>query len=166
MDIAAGGIREPVGGKLVLSLLGDFEAEIDKHKIVLATRKAKALTAYLALSDNAQDTRERLVGLLWSESDEERARASLRQAVHDIKLAFDSVQFPGFQINKQTLSLVREHFVCDVEEVLAAVSHEASCIRACSKRSASTRRCLRIWTMSIPHSPYGCWPSVNCSMIA
>lgn len=123
MDIAAGGIREPVGGKLVLRLLGDFAAEIDKHEIALATRKAKALTAYLALSDNAQDTRERLVGLLWSESDEERARASLRQAVHDIKLAFDGVQFPGFQINKQTLSLVRQHFVCDVEEILSAVAN-------------------------------------------
>ena len=122
MDIAAGGIRGPVGGKLVLRLLGDFAAEIGKREIVLATRKAKALTAYLALSDNAQDTRERLVGLLWSESDEERARASLRQAVHDIKLAFDSVQFPGFLIHKQTLSLVREHFVCDVEEILAAVA--------------------------------------------
>ena len=123
MDIAAGGIREPVGGKLVLRLLGDFAAEIGKREIALATRKAKALTAYLALSDNTQDTRERLVGLLWSESDEERARASLRQAVHDIKLAFDGVQFPGFQVNKQTLSLVREHFVCDVEEILAAVAN-------------------------------------------
>jgi len=122
-DVARGGIHEaPASGKLILRLLGDFAAEIDGREISLATRKAKALTAYLALSDNPQDTRERLVGLLWSESDEERARASLRQAVHDIKLAFDSAGFAGFRVDKQTLSLVRERIVCDVDEVLAAAA--------------------------------------------
>src|ERR1700747_3347738 len=55
----------PASGQLIIRLLGDFAAEADGRKISLATRKAKALTAYLALSDNVQDTRERLVGLLW-----------------------------------------------------------------------------------------------------
>ena len=121
--MATGGIHEtPASGQLTLRLLGDFAAEIDGREISLATRKAKALIAYLALSDNAQDTRERLVGLLWSESDEERARASLRQAVHDIKLTFDSAGFAGFRVDKQTLSLVRERRTCDVDEVLAAAA--------------------------------------------
>ena len=121
--MATGGIHEtPGSGQLTLRLLGDFAAEIDGREISLATRKAKALIAYLALSDNAQDTRERLVGLLWSESDEERARASLRQAVHDIKLTFDSAGFAGFRVDKQTLSLVRERRTCDVDEVLAAAA--------------------------------------------
>jgi DNA-binding SARP family transcriptional activator/TolB-like protein len=115
----------PASGQLIIRLLGDFAAEADGRKISLATRKAKALTAYLALSDNVQDTRERLVGLLWSESDEERARASLRQAVHDIKLAFDQVGFSGFSIDKQSLSLVRHQRACDVDEVLAAVAEGA-----------------------------------------
>jgi DNA-binding SARP family transcriptional activator len=121
--VATGGIHEtPASGQLILRLLGDFAAEIDGRQILLATRKAKALTAYLALSDNAQDTRERLVGLLWGESDEEHARASLRQAVHDIKLAFDNAGFAGFRIDKQSLSLVRERRTCDVDEVLAAAA--------------------------------------------
>jgi DNA-binding SARP family transcriptional activator/tetratricopeptide (TPR) repeat protein len=121
--VAKGGITEaPASGQLSLRLLGDFAAEIDGREISLATRKAKALTAYLALSDNAQDTRERLVGLLWSESDEEHARASLRQAVHDIKLTFDNAGFAGFRVDKQTLSVVRERRTCDVDEVLAAAA--------------------------------------------
>ena len=121
--MATGGIHEaPANGHLALRLLGDFAAKIDRREVSLATRKAKALMAYLALSDNAQDTRERLVGLLWSESDEEHARASLRQAVHDIKLAFDSVGFAGFRVDKQTLSLVRERRICDVDEVLVAAA--------------------------------------------
>lgn len=125
-DVARGGTHETrASGQLILRLLGDFAAEIAGREISLATRKAKALMAYLALSDNAQDTRERLVGLLWSESDEEHARASLRQAVHDIKLAFDSVGFTGFRVDKRTLSLVRERIVCDVDEVLAAAAQGA-----------------------------------------
>jgi DNA-binding SARP family transcriptional activator len=125
-DVAAGGIHVvPASGKLILRLLGDFAAEIDGREIALATRKAKALMAYLALSDSAQDTRERLVGLLWSESDEEHARASLRQAVHDIKLAFGSAEFTGFRVDKQSLSLVRERLACDVDEVLAAAAQGA-----------------------------------------
>jgi DNA-binding SARP family transcriptional activator/tetratricopeptide (TPR) repeat protein len=117
-----GNPEAPASGRLSLRLLGDFAAEIDGREIALTTRKAKALTAYLALSDNIQDTRERLVGLLWSESDEERARGSLRQAVHDIKLALDGAGFGGFKIDKQSLSLVRPHRSCDVEEVLAAAN--------------------------------------------
>ncbi len=122
-EVATGGIHEtPASGQLILRLLGDFAAEIDGREISLSTRKAKALTAYLALSDNVQDTRERLVGLLWSESDEERARASLRQAVHDLRQAFDGAGFAGFRVDKQTLSLARERCACDVDEVLAAVA--------------------------------------------
>ncbi len=89
---------------------------------MFATRKARALAAYLALSENGQDARERLVGLLWSESDEDRARASLRQVVHDIKGACDSAGFEGFRADKQTLSLARQSFCSDVEDVLSAVA--------------------------------------------
>src|SRR5882724_6510538 len=122
-EVATDGIREaPASGQLTLRLLGDFAAEIDGREFSLATRKAKALTAYLALSDNVQDTRERLVGLLWSESDEEHARASLRQAVHEIRQACDSVGFAGFRVDKQTLSLARERRACDVDEVLTAAA--------------------------------------------
>lgn len=119
----ATGIQEALAsGQLALRLLGDFAAKIDEREISLATRKAKALTAYLALSDNTQDTRERLVGLLWSESDEEHARASLRQVVHDLRLAFDGAGFGGFRADKQNLALARDRRRCDVDEVLAAAA--------------------------------------------
>jgi DNA-binding SARP family transcriptional activator/TolB-like protein len=119
----ATGIQDVLtSGQLALRLLGDFTAKIDQREISLATRKAKALVAYLALSDNTQDTRERLVGLLWSESDEEHARASLRQVVHDIRFAFDNAGVAGFRADKQTLSLARERRLCDVDEVLGAVA--------------------------------------------
>jgi DNA-binding SARP family transcriptional activator/TolB-like protein len=60
--------------------------------------------------------------LLWSENEEERARASLRQAVHDIKSVCDGAGFEGFRADKQTLSLARDSFACDVDAVLATVA--------------------------------------------
>lgn len=116
-----GGRDAPAAGLLAVRVLGDFAGEIGGRQLSLPTRKARAIAAYLALSDKAQDTRERLVGLLWSESDEERARGSLRQAVHEIKQACDGAGFAGFRADKQVLALVRGSFVCDVHEVLAAV---------------------------------------------
>ncbi|MDQ0392309.1 BTAD domain-containing putative transcriptional regulator [Labrys monachus] len=106
---------------LILRVLGDFSASFNGRRLDLPKRKTRALIAYLALSDNAHDTRERLVGLLWSESDEERARASLRQAVHDIKSACDAVGFDGFRPGKLTLSLERGRYQCDVDEIIAAI---------------------------------------------
>jgi DNA-binding SARP family transcriptional activator/TolB-like protein len=117
--------KPPADRQLVLHLLGDFAAEIDGREVLFATRKARALAAYLALSETGQDARERLVGLLWSESDEEHARASLRQVVHDIKVACEGAGFGGFRADKQTLSLTRESFSCDVDEVLAAAASGA-----------------------------------------
>jgi DNA-binding SARP family transcriptional activator/TolB-like protein len=123
LDVATNDIREaPPARLLAVRLLGDFAGEIGGRQLPLATRKAKAIAAYLALSDNAQDTRERLVGLLWSESDEERARGSLRQAIHEIKQASEAVGFAGFRADKQALALARGSFVCDVHELLAAVT--------------------------------------------
>jgi DNA-binding SARP family transcriptional activator/tetratricopeptide (TPR) repeat protein len=112
----------PSTRNLVLSVLGSFTAECDGRRLPLTTRKTKALLAYLALSDNAHDTRERIVGLLWSENEEERARASLRQAIHEIKSACSAVRFQGFSAEKQTLALAPDILTIDVDEILAAVA--------------------------------------------
>ena len=53
----------------------------------LDPEKARAALAYIALSEGRRETRERLVGLLWSESGEDKARASLRQTLRDLRVA-------------------------------------------------------------------------------
>ena len=52
--------------------------------VELRTQKAGAVLSYLALTEAKHESRERLVGLLWSRSDEEKARASLRQVVREL----------------------------------------------------------------------------------
>ena len=72
--------RAPEGTpRLSMSLVGRLAIRFEGRPIELRTRKAAAVLGYLALSETKQESRERLVGLLWSRSDEEKARASLRQ---------------------------------------------------------------------------------------
>ena len=53
---------------LKLSLINGPLLSWDSVRISLRNRKASAMLTYLALSDTGQEKRERLAGLLWSES--------------------------------------------------------------------------------------------------
>lgn len=58
-------------------------------------RPAEAVLAVLAVSGELGCTRERLVGLLWSQSDESHARHSLRDALYAIRRMLGSDAVPG-----------------------------------------------------------------------
>jgi DNA-binding SARP family transcriptional activator/TolB-like protein len=103
-------------------LLGKVAIAADERDIELANRKCRALLGYLALSDAGEETRERLMGTLWSETEEERARASLRQTLYEIRTALEPVA-PGFiTANKIAIVLDREACEVDVWSVLAEAS--------------------------------------------
>src|SRR3954447_24098610 len=75
---------EPIVAKrppLAVSLLDAFSASHDGQPLAIKNKKAQAVVAYLLLAPGRRETRERLCGLLWSESSEEKARGSLRQAL-------------------------------------------------------------------------------------
>src|ERR1700733_11051020 len=61
--------------RLSVSLVGRLVVRFKGRLIELRTQKAGAVLSYLALSEAKHESRERLVGLLWSRSDEEKARA-------------------------------------------------------------------------------------------
>jgi DNA-binding SARP family transcriptional activator len=62
-----------------LRLFGEFSLEDSEGRpILLNLRKAEALIAYLALAPGQSSSRERLAALLWGDSDQGRARQSLR----------------------------------------------------------------------------------------
>jgi DNA-binding SARP family transcriptional activator/tetratricopeptide (TPR) repeat protein len=66
--------------ELRLSLFGAPEARLDGAPLSFDTRKATALLAYLAVTGRTH-RREHLAAFLWPESDETRARASLRRTL-------------------------------------------------------------------------------------
>jgi DNA-binding SARP family transcriptional activator/tetratricopeptide (TPR) repeat protein len=81
-----------------LTLLGGFQARIATGSAVaLPTKKAQALLAYLALPAGRAHPRDKLATLLWGDSPEGPARASLRQALFALRrvLPADAVRVEG-----------------------------------------------------------------------
>ena len=79
-------------GRLRLKLLGGFEARIVSGPVLdIAARKTRALLAYLALPTGRTHSRDKLVGLLWSDRGDEQARNSLRQALTELGKALGAV---------------------------------------------------------------------------
>ena len=67
------------GNRLDISLLGPFDVRLDGQPVTnFASDKMRALLAYLAARPDRPHRREALAGLLWPESPERAARASLR----------------------------------------------------------------------------------------
>src|ERR1700744_5295366 len=67
-------------------LYGDFALYDDQeNEVTPARRKSRALLAYLILSAQAAVPRNHLAALLWSDRGEDQARASLRQALYEIR---------------------------------------------------------------------------------
>ncbi len=91
----------PGRSRVDLSLLGGFRLLLDGSEVRLRNRKARAVLACLALASGREETRERLVGLLWSESSEAKGRASLRQVVHELREAL-----PESLFSPERLSLI------------------------------------------------------------
>src|SRR5215472_18833327 len=81
--------------RLLLSVFGNMSIAFRGNDLKITNRKSSGLLALLALSDNVRETRERLIGILWSESEERKARASLRQALAELRQIFLSLSFYG-----------------------------------------------------------------------
>ena len=92
--------------RLQLKLLGGYEIRIaGGEPLDIATRKTRALLAYLALPTGRAHTREKLAGLLWSDRGDEQARNSLRQAIAELGRELASVEPAPLVKGRDTLAL-------------------------------------------------------------
>lgn len=104
--------------RLHISLFGGAAFSFAGREIALRNRKARAMLAYLALSDRGEEQRERLAGLLWSESSEANARGTLRQAVHEAREAMQAAGCSALVSGRTTMGLRLGSFSVDVDAVL------------------------------------------------
>jgi DNA-binding SARP family transcriptional activator/predicted Zn-dependent protease len=112
-----------------LTLLGGFRmTDADGSEVRIASRKAQALLAILGLACPEPVPRERVVGLLWGDQSDERARHSLRQALTTLRRSAP----PVFTAHGDTLSLDCSACAVDAVEfrVLAAAGDTAGLDRA------------------------------------
>jgi DNA-binding SARP family transcriptional activator len=94
---------------------------IGDREVVLNNRKAKALIAYLALTPGMRETRERVIGLLWSETEDGKARASLRQLLHGLREVLDKEGIEALSTDNLHVSLDGSLVVTDLDCALASI---------------------------------------------
>jgi len=91
---------------LRLNLLGGVHArDAADRDIAIAGTKANLLLAYLALKPGKAHTRETLIGLLWSDRDDNQARGSLRQALWSLGQGLKNVDPCPLAIDGEMISL-------------------------------------------------------------
>jgi DNA-binding SARP family transcriptional activator len=120
-SLAASADLRPIRPLLRLSLLGGVALYVGNHEIAIENRKANALIAYLALAPGMKESRERLATLLWSETEDAKARASLRQSLHVVRKAFDNAGLAGLSADKLQVSLDRSTLITDLDDAAASV---------------------------------------------
>lgn len=93
--------------QLSISLLGPLEIRRGEQHIFLRNRKAAALLAYL-VTERQNHTRDYLAALLYPDSPDDRARATLRQTLGVLRTALGAVSDTILLIERDTLAFNTE----------------------------------------------------------
>lgn len=119
--------------KFRLSLLGKFVLrDTQGREVRIPLLRAKVLLAYLALSPSGSESRQRLIGLLWSERGEAQARQSLRQALKELRNALNQAGIDLLHIDADTVALD-----------LARLDVDAIALRGMDAESAPAQFCFQ-----------------------
>lgn len=112
-DIAAGRI----------SLLGGFRIEGEAGGEVLLTgKRGAAILAYLALCPGMTSSRERLADLLWSDSDSEHSRNSLRQTLSVLRRDLSRAGMDIVHSHREMIGIRPNAVRVDVQDFEAGLS--------------------------------------------
>jgi DNA-binding SARP family transcriptional activator len=103
-----------------LSLFGSVALRSRGRELQIKSLKLRAILGYVALSESLLETRERLVGLLWSESEEANARGVLRQVIRELRQIFADADCGGLRITAQDIGFEQGAIEVDVWAVIRA----------------------------------------------
>lgn len=98
---------------LQLATFGSPTLSIGGSSVRMTNRKALALLVYIGSTTQGAESRQRLAGLFWSESSEDKARASLRQTIADLRQVFGSLADDVFSADRQFVSIVMGSLATD-----------------------------------------------------
>ncbi len=91
---------------LRITLLGGFQAEAASgRRIEIAAKKTRALLAYLALPAGRPHTRDELADCLWSDRGDKQARASLRQALGELRKDLEALDASPLVLDHDKVAL-------------------------------------------------------------
>jgi len=105
---------------LTAHLLGGFSLSDPKGRDVSPrSRKARGLLGYLLLSDLGSERREKLAGLLWSESTIDQAYDSLRHCLAELRRLEKVTNVSFIDADRQSVRIDRSRIQCDVTDLKA-----------------------------------------------
>ena len=102
-----------------LILIGGAELQPPGGGRPVTARRALAVMAMLAANAGQPVPREYLAGTIWSEGADERARASLRQTLSELRGAHPSIA-AALTVLRHAITLDRDRIDCDLFEIFAA----------------------------------------------
>jgi DNA-binding SARP family transcriptional activator/tetratricopeptide (TPR) repeat protein len=106
---------------LRLTLFGEMQAQDAAGRSVLPrSRKTRAVLAMLALAGPRKVLRTQVTGLLWSRRENEQARASLRQSVHELRSVLGPRIGMLLRADRNHLQLLDDQLWVDARALLAA----------------------------------------------
>ena len=98
-----------------LKLFGEFDLSTDDGTVITVLgRRDRAVLAYLALTPNQRESRERLAALLWSNRGDEQARHSLAQSTAVIRKALGDTDKSVVVSEPASLAIDWTNFEVDV----------------------------------------------------
>jgi DNA-binding SARP family transcriptional activator len=107
---------------LQICLLGPVSVEIHGKPVVIASKRARALLAYLVRRQGAEAGRGVLTGLLWGDRSEAQARASLRQTLSEMRAALVNASPLPLFANNESVTWVPNSAWVDAEELERALA--------------------------------------------
>jgi TolB-like protein len=107
-----------------ISLLGPLLILRDENELTIASRKSRALIGYLASREGTEITRSVLSGLLWSDRTDAQAAASLRQALSEVRQAFDAFGASLLKVTKVSIMWLPGSASIDVKILEKALNSE------------------------------------------
>jgi len=111
--------------QIVAHLFGGMELrDAQGRELIVETRKARALLAFLMVESGRWHTRERLAGLPWGERGETQARNSLNQALYEIRKLETVTSLEIVERETDRLRLRSASVDCDVHRFEALLSSD------------------------------------------
>lgn len=104
--------------RIRLNVLGTPELfSPEGNSVASRTRAATALIAYLARTPGHTENRDVLSSMLWSESETDKAKLSLRQTLNHIRLTEKEAGLVFIDTDKNTVSLNPEFLYSDLDQI-------------------------------------------------
>ncbi|SON55918.1 putative PEP-CTERM system TPR-repeat lipoprotein [Hartmannibacter diazotrophicus] len=104
-----------------IELIGEPRLRFGDELATVKNRKALAILGLLAFSPSGMLSRERIIGLLWSERPPEQARGALRQTIYDLKQSLGPRLEDILVVGRSDLHLAAQNLVVDIQEIQAAI---------------------------------------------